>query len=49
MGSLGEEQMLAAGDVVNDTGGLEATAGGITMAILAGLVVPLIFIPKDKA
>ena len=31
------------------TGGLEATAGGITMAIVAGLVVSLIFKPKDKA
>ena len=31
------------------TGGLKATAGGITMAILAGLVVSLIFKPKDKA
>lgn len=31
------------------TGGLEATAGGITMAIFAGLIVSLIFKPKDKA
>lgn len=31
------------------TGGLESTAGGITMAIFAGLVVSLIFKPKDKA
>ena len=31
------------------TGGLEATAGGITMAIVAALVVSLIFKPKDKA
>lgn len=31
------------------TGGLEATAGGITMAVVAGLVVSLIFKPKDKA
>ena len=31
------------------TGGLKATAGGITVAIFAGLVVSLIFKPKDKA
>ena len=31
------------------TGGLKATAGGITAAILAGLVVSLIFKPKDKS
>ncbi len=31
------------------TGGLKATAGGITMAIVAGLVVSLIFKPKDKS
>lgn len=30
------------------TGGLKATAGGITVAIFAGLVVSLIFKPKDK-
>ena len=30
-------------------GGLKATACGITAAILAGLVVSLIFKPKDKA
>ena len=30
------------------TGGLKATAGGITVAILAGLIVSLIFKPKDK-
>lgn len=30
------------------TGGLKATAGGITVAILSGLVVSLIFKPKDK-
>lgn len=30
------------------TGGLKATAGGITVAILAGLLVSLIFKPKDK-
>ena len=31
------------------TGGLKATAGGITTAIFAGLLVSLIFNPKDKA
>ena len=30
------------------TGGLKATAGGITVAIVAGLLVSLIFKPKDK-
>ena len=30
------------------TGGLKATAGGITVAILSGLLVSLIFKPKDK-
>ena len=31
------------------TGGLKASAGGITGAILAGLLVSLLFRPKDKA
>ena len=31
------------------TGGLKATAGGITAAITAGLIVSLIFKAKDKA
>ena len=31
------------------TGGLKATAGGITAAIAAGLAVSLIFKPKDKS
>lgn len=31
------------------TGGLTACAGGITLAVFAGLVVSLIFRPKDKA
>ena len=31
------------------TGGLKSTAGGITVAIVAGLVVSLIFRPKDKS
>ena len=30
------------------TGGLKATAGGITVAVVAGLVASLIFKPKDK-
>lgn len=31
------------------TGGLKATSGGITAAIVAGLVVSFIFKPKDKS
>ena len=31
------------------TGGLKATAGGIAAAIFSGLLVSLIFRPKDKA
>ena len=31
------------------TGGLKATAGGITAAIFVGLLVSLIFKPKDKS
>lgn len=31
------------------TGGLKAAAGGITAAVVAGLLVSLIFKPKDKA
>ena len=31
------------------TGGLKATAGGITAAILSGLLVSLIFKPRDKS
>lgn len=31
------------------TGGLKASAGGITAAIVAGLAASLIFKPKDKA
>ena len=31
------------------TGGLKATAGGITVAITAGLLASLIFKPRDKA
>ena len=31
------------------TGGLKACAGGITVAIFAGLLASLIFRPKDKA
>lgn len=30
------------------TGGLKATAGGIAVAIISGLIVSLIFNPKDK-
>ena len=31
------------------TGGLKATAGGITAAIISGLIVSLIFKPRDKS
>jgi len=31
------------------TGGLKATAGGITAAITAGLIASIIFRPKDKS
>ena len=31
------------------TGGLKATAGGITVAIIAGLIASILFKPKDKA
>ena len=31
------------------TGGLKASAGGITAAVIAGLLASLIFKPKDKA
>lgn len=31
------------------TGGLKATAGGITAAVVAGLIGSLIFKPKDKS
>lgn len=31
------------------TGGMKATAGGITVAILAGLLASLIFKPRDKS
>ena len=31
------------------TGGLKATAGGITVAITAGLLASLVFTPKDKS
>lgn len=31
------------------TGGLKATAGGITVAIVSGLLASLIFKPKDKS
>ena len=31
------------------TGGLKATAGGITAAVFAGLLASLLFRPKDKA
>ena len=47
---LGVKEAIATdGPIGILTGGLGATAGGITAAIVAGLVVSLIFKPKDKA
>ena len=39
-----EDGILGAG-----TGGLKATAGGITAAVFFGLLAALIFKPKDKS
>lgn len=44
-----KEAILEDGFLGIFTGGLKATAGGITAAIFAGLLVSLIFKPKDKA
>ena len=50
--ALGLYQPLAdwggAGATVLLTGGLSATAGGITMAVTAGVVMALLFKPGDK-
>lgn len=42
--SIGEDGFLGI-----FTGGLKATAGGIAAAVFAGLIVSLIFRPKDKS
>ena len=44
-----KEAIQQAGFLGIFTGGLKATAGGITAAILSGLVVSLIFKAKDKS
>lgn len=44
-----KEAIAAYGPIGILTGGLSATAGGITAAIVAGLLASLIFKPKDKA
>jgi len=44
-----KEAIAAHGPIGILTGGLGATAGGITAAIVAGLIVSLLFKPKDKA
>ena len=43
-----KEAVAQAGFIGIFTGGLKATAGGITAAIIAGLVVSILFKPKDK-
>ena len=44
-----KEAVQQAGFIGILTGGLKATAGGITAAIIAGLIVSLIFRAKDKS
>ena len=44
-----KEAIAAHGPMGILTGGLAATAGGITAAIVAGLLASLLFKPKDKA
>ena len=44
-----KEAVLEQGFLGIFTGGLKATAGGITVAILAGLLASLIFKAKDKS
>lgn len=44
-----KEAVLQDGFLGIFTGGLKACAGGITVAITAGLLVSLIFRPKDKS
>ena len=43
------EAIKASGFLGIFTGGLKATAGGITVAVVAGLLVSLIFKQKDKS
>ena len=44
-----KEEIIQKGFLGILTGGLRATAGGITAAIVAGLIVSLIFKAKDKS
>ena len=44
-----KEAVLQSGFLGILTGGLKATAGGITAAIIAGLIVSVIFKAKDKS
>ena len=44
-----KEAMIHDGVIGIFTGGLKATAGGITVAIIAGLLMSLIFKARDKA
>ena len=44
-----KEAVLQSGFLGILTGGLKATAGGITVAIIAGLIVSVIFKAKDKS
>ena len=44
-----KEAVLQKGFLGIFTGGLEATSGGITAAIIAGLVVSIIFKARDKS
>lgn len=43
------EAVMESGFLGIFTGGLKATAGGIAVAVFAGLVASLIFKPKDKS
>ncbi len=43
------EEIAASGFLGVLTGGLKATAGGVTVAIVAGLLASLIFKAKDKS
>ncbi len=44
-----KEAVIADGFMGILTGGLKATAGGITAAVLCGLIVSVLFRPKDKS
>ena len=44
-----KKEIMSKGFIGIFTGGLSATAGGITMAIIAGLIASVFFRPKDKS